>query len=401
MKTHRLYYTDAAQLSFDAIAIAHAGDPLRVVLDQTAFYPTSGGQPHDTGTLNDVRVLDVIDDDDGIVHVLETPLPLGPVHGEIDWFRRHDQMQQHTAQHLLSALAATRFGWETASVHFGADHSTIEFDTSAASEGELHDLEVMANAEVAAARPVTVSFEAPAEAIARGLRKAPTQHETVRVISIAGIDRSACGGTHVASTSAIGAIVVHGVERIRAHVRVAFLAGDRVVARMHVREALLASLAEVVSCAVEELPGIVEKRQADLKAQRDRVEQLEREVAVTRLQALVETSTVDPLGVRRVVYRSEGDSATLLRAMAQGVATLDRVLFVATMPLPPTVFFASGPGTGVDAGAMLKAALATVGGRGGGSPKAAQGTVVSLESLTEVVGLLVGPSQNEAPRQQT
>jgi alanyl-tRNA synthetase len=399
MKTHRLYYTDAALLSFDAVAIAHAGDALHVMLDQTAFYPTSGGQPHDTGRLNDVRVIDVIDDDDRVVHVLEAPLPLGAVHGEIDARRRHDQMQQHTAQHLLSALAATRFGWETASVHFGVDHSTIEFDTAAASETELHDLEVMANAEVAAARPVTVSFEELAEAIARGLRKAPARHDAIRVITIAGLDRSACGGTHVASTAAIGAIVVHGAERMRGHVRVGFLAGDRVTTRVHVHEDRLARLAELVSCGVDELPGLVEKRQAELTVLRDQVEQLEREVAVTRLRALVDASIADAQGVRRVVYRSESDSPTLLRTMAQGVATIDRVLFVATTSQPPAVFFASGPHTGVDAGSSLKAALAKVGGRGGGSPKAAQGTVASLESLHEVVALLVGSSQNEAPRQ--
>ncbi len=401
MKTDRLYYADAALLSFDAVAIAHVGDPLHVVLDQTAFYPTSGGQPHDTGRLNDVRVVDVIDDGDRIVHVLEAPLLLGPVHGEINSHRRHDQMQQHTAQHLLSALAVTRFGWETASVHFGVEHSSIEFDTAAASDAELHELEVMANAEVAAARPVTVSFEEPAEAIARGLRKAPARHETIRVITIAGLDRSACGGTHVASTAAIGAIVVHGVERIREHVRVGFLAGDRVTARVHAREDLLGRLAEVVSCAIDELPGIVTKRQAELKGQRDQVEQLEGEVAVARLRTLADGSAADAQGIRRMVYRSERDSPTLLRAMAQGVVTLDRTLLVATTSEPPTVFFASGPGTGVDAGAALKAALATVGGRGGGSPKAAQGTVASRESLSEVVRLLVGPSQNEAPKQQS
>lgn len=401
MKTHRLYYADATLLSFDAIAIAYAGDPLRVVLDQTAFYPTSGGQPHDTGVLNGVRVVDVVDDDDCIVHVLDTALPLGPVHGEIDSLRRHDQMQQHTAQHLLSALAATRFGWETASVHFGAEHSTVEFVIATASDAEMRSLEVMANAVVAAARPVTISFEEPAEALARGLRKAPERHDAIRVITIEGLDRSACGGTHVASTSAIGTIVVHGVERIRGHVRVGFLAGDRVVARVHAREALLASMAEVVSCAIEELPGIVEKRQAELKAQRERVEKLEQEVAVTRLHALVEAATADAKGVRRVVYRSENNSPTLLRTMAQGVATLDGVLFVATLSLPPTVFFASGPGTGIDAGAALKAALATVGGRGGGSPKAAQGTVASFQSLQEVVDHLVRQVRDEPQRQQT
>jgi alanyl-tRNA synthetase len=388
--TERLYYHDAAVCSFDAIIVAHGADAQRVILDRSAFYPTSGGQQHDTGTLNGVRVIDVVDDDDRVVHVLDAPLPLGPVHGEVDPLRRRDHMQQHTAQHLLSAIAADKYGWETISVHFGADHSSIEFDASAVSDAELYDLEVTANGAVSAAHPVTVSFEEPVEALARGLRKAPARSGAIRVVTIEGLDRSACGGTHVSSTAAIGAIMVHGVERVRGHVRVGFLAGDRVLRHLHVREALLAGIAEASSCAVEELPAIVAKRQVELKAQRERIEELEREVAAARLHALVAATAPDSDGIRRVVYRSESDSPTLLRTMAQDVATLDRVVLVATLVSPPTVFFASSPGTGIDAGALLKAALATVGGRGGGSPKAAQGTVSGPELLSGVVDRLIG-----------
>ncbi len=387
--TERLYYHDAALRSFDGVAVAHGADSRQVILDRTAFYPTSGGQPHDTGTLNGVRVIDVIDDDDRIVHVLDAPLPLGPVHGEIDAVRRHDQMQQHTAQHLLSALAASRFGWETTSVHFGTDHSTIEFDTAAASDTELHDLESLANAAVVAAHPVTAGFEAAAEAIVRGLRKPPARSGVIRVVTIENLDRSACGGTHLSSTAAIGVIVLQGAERIRGHVRTSFLAGDRVIARVHARETLLAKLAEVMSCATGELAGMVEKRQAEFKGQRERIEALEREVAVARLRALVATSTTDANGVRWVVHQGQDESPTLLRTMAQAVATLDRVLFVATLAMPPTVFFASGPGTGVDAGSILKETLATLGGRGGGSPRAGQGTVASSEALPGAVDLLI------------
>ena len=364
--TERLYYHDAAVCNFDGVIVEYGADARHVILDRSAFYPTSGGQPHDTGTLNGVRVVDVLDEDDRVVHVLEAPLPLGPVHGEVDRARRHDHMQQHTAQHLLSAIAATRFGWQTASVHFGADHSSIEFDTSGTSDAELRELEIAANAAVAAAHPVTISFEEPAEARARGLRKAPERPGAIRIITIESIDRSACGGTHVASTAAIGAVVVHGVERIRGHVRVGFLAGERVIRRLHTGEALLASIAETMSCAVDELPEIAAKRQVELRAQREHIERLEREVAISRLHALV----------------------------AQGVATLTEVVFVATISSPPTVFFASGPGTGIDAGKVLKAALAGAGGRGGGSPKAAQGTVTSPALLPGVVDQLVGRARN-------
>ena len=392
--TERLYYRDATLCSFNGVVVAHGPDARHVILDRSAFYPTSGGQPHDTGTLNGVSVIDVIDEDDRVVHVLEAPLPLGPVHGEVDPVRRHDQMQQHTAQHLLSALAAVRFGWETVSVHFGTDHSSIEFDAAAISEAELGELETMANAAVAAAHPVTISFEQPAEALALGLRKVPTRSGSIRIITIDGIDRSACGGTHVASTAAIGAIVVHGVERIRGHVRVGFLAGDRVIDRVHAREELLAGMAESVSCAVVELPALVVKRQGELKVQRERIDELEREVSLARVQALVAVTAADADGIRRVVHRSESDSPTLLRAMAQGAASRAQVLFVATISTPPTVFFAVGPGVGIDAGAVLRAVLAPVGGRGGGSPKAAQGTVADPECLQAVIGQLLGSARH-------
>ncbi len=387
--TERLYYHDAAVCSFDGAIVAHGVDVQHAILDRSAFYPTSGGQPHDTGTLNGVPVIDVIDEDDRVVHVLDAPLPLGPVHGEVDPVRRRDHMQQHTAQHLLSAIAASRFGWETISVHFGAGHSSIEFD-AAAGDAELHDLEVTANGAVSAARPVTVSFEESAGALARGLRKAPTRSGAIRIVTIEGLDRSACGGTHVSSTSAIGAIMVHGVERVRGHSRVGFLAGDRVLRHLHEREELLARTAEASSCAIDELPEIAAKRQTELRVQRERIETLEREVATARLHALVAATAPDSDGLRRVVYRSERDSPTLLRTMAQDVTTLDRVVFVATLSSPPTVFFATSPGTGIDAGALLKAALGTVGGRGGGSPKAAQGTVTRPELLSGVVDRLVG-----------
>jgi alanyl-tRNA synthetase len=359
-----------------------------VILDESAFYPTSGGQPHDIGTLNGVRVIDVVDEDERVVHLLEAPLSLGPVHGEIDAARRRDHMQQHTAQHLLSAIAADRFGWETASVHFGAAHSTIEFDTAGASDAALRELEAMANAAVAAAHPVTITFEDADAAITRGLRKPPARRGEIRVIAIEGIDRSACGGTHVHSTAAIGAIVVQGVERIRGHLRVGFLAGSRVLALVHEREALLSGLAEAVSCAVEELPSIVGKRQAELKGLRDQVDRLEREVASSRVQSLVAAAAADANGVRRVVYQSVSDTPALLRAMTQEASSIEQLFFVATVAAPPAVFVASGPGTGIDAGAALKAALAEVGGRGGGSPKAAQGTVPDLGALQRVLDQL-------------
>ena len=385
--TRRLYYTDATLLAFDAIAVEHAGDPRRVVLDQTAFYPTSGGQPHDLGSLGHAQVVDVIDDDDRIIHVLDSSLPLGPVHGSVDAVRRRDHMEQHTAQHLLSALAADRFGWETASVHFGSAHSTIEFAVAEAAEAQLVDLERWAANAVAEAREVRVGFEDAATA--QGLRKPPLRDGEIRVITIDGIDRSACGGTHVANTASLGPVRLIDLERVRGHVRVGFLAGNRAHAHARSRDALVHSLAQQLSCAVDELGELIPKRQAELLAARARIETLEGELARHRLASLAGAVSPDERGVRRVVYRSDGDPATLLRAMAQAAGAMERLLFIATDTPPPSVYVGTSADSGIDAGAALKAALVAVGGRGGGSARVAQGTAPDPSRLRDVIAAVI------------
>lgn len=370
--TERLYYRDADLLSFDAIVTGTDGDPLHVVLDRTAFYPTSGGQPHDTGMLGGVAVLDVIDHDDRIVHVLGSPLAAGPVHGEVDPARRRDHMQQHTAQHLLSAIAADRLGWETASVHFGAGRSTVEFDAASASDDQLAALEAETNAAVAAAMPVTVSFEDAVDATATGLRKPSDRAGVIRVIAIAGIDRSACGGTHVANTAAIGPVVLTGTERIRGRVRVGFLAGGRVLRTWHEQRDQLAALAATLSCSAGELAEIVAKRQAELKGLHSATEALEHEVAAARVAALVAGHAPGPDGVRWIVAEMHG-SRTLLRSMSQAAASIEKTVLI--LVDPPAVFMAAGPGSSIDAGSSLKEVLRPVGGRGGGNATVAQGNL--------------------------
>ncbi len=370
--TERLYYRDAGLLAFDAVVVAHAGDARHVLLDRTAFYPTSGGQPHDTGTLGAARVVDVVDQGDDIVHVTDTDVPLGAVHGEVDAGRRLDHMQQHTAQHLLSAIAADRFGWETASVHFGAGHSTIEFDTAAAPPERLAEFEHAANDAVGSAIPVTVSFEDAGAAAASGLRKPSERSGVIRIITIAGMDRSACGGTHVANTAAIGPVVLTGVERIRGRVRVGFLAGGRVIQSWHRTDEQLAALAASLTCSADELGEIVTKRQAELKELHGAAEVLEREVAASRVAALVAGQAPGPDGVRWIVAEMH-ESRTLLRSMAQAAASVGKTVLI--LVDAPAVFVAAGPESSFDAGSSLKEVLRSVGGRGGGNATLAQGNL--------------------------
>ncbi|MGD9523311.1 MAG: DHHA1 domain-containing protein [Gemmatimonadales bacterium] len=384
--TTRLYY-DSDALTFTAAVIAHDGDPTRVVLDQTAFYPTSGGQPHDTGTLGGVAVVDVIDDDERIVHVLAAPLDLGPVEGQVDADRRHDHTVQHTAQHLLSALAADRLGWETASVHFGADRSLIEFDTAAASDDELAALEGWAAAAVAEGLPVTVGYEDAA--MASGLRKPPAREGIIRVVTIEGLDRSACGGTHVTSTARLGSIWVRGSERIRGRIRVEYLAGQRVLAAARGAVARLERLAAAAGAAPAELEELIPRRLEALREAEVRLEALEHELATHEAARLVAAVPAQADGARWVVEARSSRSPAALRRLADAMRELPGAVFLATRTDPPTVLLAAHPDSGVVAGARLKEGLAAVGGRGGGSAVLAQGTVPESAALDRVVAALV------------
>ncbi|MGH7594019.1 MAG: alanyl-tRNA editing protein [Gemmatimonadales bacterium] len=389
--TERLYYRDAMLLAFDAVAVEHVGDAQHVVLDRTAFYPTSGGQPHDVGHLGAAHVVDVIDGVDRIVHVLDAPLMLGPIRGEIDAERRRDHMQQHTAQHLLSALAGDRFDWDTVSVHFGEMHSSIEFAVPEASGAQVGQLERWSNDVTGEAREVSVGFEDAVAAGRTGLRKPSGRTGEIRVITIADLDRSACGGTHVSRTSEIGSILLLGVEKIRGHVRIGFVAGGRVILHARSNARMLAAVARKMGCAVNEIETLIPARQQELKALRDQVAILEQEVAVARVARLVDATAPGPDGVRRILHRPTDASPAVLRSMAQAINSQGRVVFAAIAMSPPTIYFATSADSGVNAGAVLKQALAAVGGRGGGSARMAQGTAATIAAAEAVAIAVVQP----------
>src|ERR1019366_675775 len=210
--TERLYYTDARLVEFTARVVEVAGD--RVYLDRTAFYPTSGGQLFDVGTIGDARVVDVVDEKERIAHVLEKPARCAPndeVQARVDWPRRFDHMQQHTGQHLLSAVFDELFGHKTVSVHFGDESSTLDLDIASLSKDRALMAERRANEVVFENRAVRVTFEDAAGA--RGLRKEVDRTGELRIVEIDGLDRSACGGTHVSGTGEIGPVIVRRIEK--------------------------------------------------------------------------------------------------------------------------------------------------------------------------------------------
>lgn len=386
--TTRLYYSDSYLTEFDALVVERAEDGRRVYLERTAFYPTSGGQPHDTGMLGDAAVRDVIDEGERIAHVLDAPVNEGVVTGRIAWPRRFDHMQQHTGQHVLSAVLADLFGWATVSVHFGADVSTLDVDVPAVSPDQVARAERRANEIVFENRPVTVSYEDAEDA--SGLRKASTREGMLRIVSIADLDRSACGGTHVRATGEIGAILIGKIDKVRQSARLEFVCGLRSVGRARADHDALARLAQSLSAAPNEVTDLVARQSTRLKDAESRLRALETELASRIARERYDTVQADDAGVRRVVERRASGSLDELRPLALATASLPRAVFVGAVESPAALLVAASDDSGFDAGRAIKAVLADAGGRGGGSARLAQGTLPSREALDRAIASIGG-----------
>lgn len=381
--THRLYYTDSYLRDFEAAIIERSEDSRRIYLDQTAFYPTSGGQPFDVGLLGGIEVTDVIDEGGRIAHLLAAPLTGGRVRGQIDWARRFDHMQQHTGQHLLSSVLADFVGHSTIGVHFGRESSTLDLDIGALTLDQAAKAEARANEIVVQNRPVEVSFEDAGAAT--GLRKPAGRGGTLRLVTIHGIDRSACGGTHVRATGEVGPILIRKVERVRKGVRVEFLCGSRAIKRARADYGLLSSLAAAFTASADELPRLITSQREEIKEANATNRELQGKLDYYRARELYAAATPESTGIRRVTVREDGLSADTLRGLAQAFTSLPLAVFVGAVTSPPAVVLATSPDTGIDAANMLKSLLTSVGGRGGGSADLAQGIVPGRAQLQTVV----------------
>jgi alanyl-tRNA synthetase len=381
--TERLYYNDAYLRDFEASVLEQADEGRRVYLDRTAFYPTSGGQPFDTGHLQGVEVTDVVDEGHRIAHVLAAPLPPGPVTGQVDWGRRFDHMQQHTGQHLLSAVLADLFRYPTVGVHFGRDTSTLDIKAGAFTPDQVVRVEERSNDIVFENRPVDVSFESAETAV--GLRKPSERSGNIRIVTIRDLDRSACGGTHVRATGEIGPILIRKVERVRKAIRLDFLCGRRAVQQARADFGLLSRLAGELSSTAADLPRLVDAQRQELKDATAARRETQAMLDLYRAREMYAAAAADATGLRRVVLRDGAETLEALRGLAEAFASMPRGIFVGVVAHPPAVVFAASPDSGVDAGGVLKGLLATVGGRGGGSATVAQGIVPGQAQLDAII----------------
>jgi alanyl-tRNA synthetase len=406
--TERLYYLDCSLHEFDAyvtaVVMARVGEkgPERraAVLDRTAFYPTSGGQVHDTGWLQalphqgapgsapGIRVAEVAEDAAGtIFHFLEgggeAGLSIGThVRGLIDMGRRRDHMQQHTGQHVLSAAFVRLFQMPTVGFHMGAESCTLDLATPSLAPEQLRDAVQLANEIIAEDRPVGIHFASRDEALARGIRKLPEDvgEGALRLIDIRDFDLTACGGTHVARTSQIGGILARGTERVRGQVRVEFVCGQRALAAAQRDFAALSATAGELSCHIWEAPQQVTKLLQQAKAAHKEAERLQAELAGHEAKHLL--AQAEPLpGGARLVMRSYADrDANFLRLLARRlIAEKDVAALLGCTAPAPALLFARSEGLRADMGALLKTVAAEAGGRGGGNAQMAQGGLPRAE----------------------
>jgi alanyl-tRNA synthetase len=399
--TDRLYYTDPYVREFTAQIVDRSAKADVVYLDRTAFYPTSGGQPFDLGALGGVAIADVAEEDDGrIAHRLASPLPAGDsVAGSIDWGRRFDHMQQHTGQHLLSAVFEELFSLRTVSFHLGAESATVDLEGGAVDAARVVTVERRANEVVFENRPVTIQFEEAREA--RGLRKPSEREGTIRIITIESLDRSACGGTHVRATGEIGAICIRKLEKIRQSVRVEFVCGGRAVRRARADYDSLSKVAQLFSASLDDAAGMAAAALEAARAGEKALRKAEIELAGHRGKELYATTAPAEDGMRRVAQRAARGNLEDLRALAQSFTAQPKAVFLAVLEEPPSVLLAASEDAGVDAGKLVKAAVTAAGGRGGGNARVAQGSapdVLALQSALAHIYSGIGMPSTPAVR---
>ena len=392
----RIYYDEPATLEFTAevtaireLARVDGKQVWQIALDRTAFYPTSGGQPHDTGALIatarsgaslEVPITGVEEDDSGEVwHTTAKPLQEGTVvRALISEYRRRDHMQQHTGQHLLSAILDRDFGARSISFHLGELESTIDLEGASFTDQQLQSAEAAVNAVVAQALPLSVRYVTSEDAVAMKeqglLRKLPPRPGNIRLIEIPGIDLNACGGTHVATTAEIGPVLLRGLENVRGNQRLSFVCGMRALRAAHEDFQQVQSIARALTTSVDSISSSLDRMKNEQRSQAKALSALLEDLAGYEAAYLAATSAptvIHTLPAGRDAAYAKLLASTLIRTTAVATA-----LIATDTPGQATLVLTAKPGI-IDCGTLLRKALAEHHGRGGGTPEMAQGAVAT------------------------
>jgi alanyl-tRNA synthetase len=378
MSTHRLYYDDSYLQSFDARVLSCLpAEPFatesgvipswEVVLDKSAFYPTSGGQPHDLGCLGDAKVLDVRDDGEDVLHIVDREVTTGRVQGSIQWARRFDHMQQHTGQHLLSAMFQERFGRPTVSFHLGSEICTIDLRGPEPNTSILEGAQRAANFVIFEDRPVNVRYGTADQLLAIGVRKEVEREGILRAIEIESADLQPCGGTHVRSTGQIGMILLRRCTKIRQDWRVEFACGGR-AERFAIGDFQgLRSISDRLSCAPEDILAAVEKLSAERDASFKSLREMSQQLALARSEWLVSATPADADGMRVIAQNLKGSQSELLLPLATEIAKTEKTVALLIAEETGQIVFAQHPSAAKDMQALLKMVSAAFPAKGGGT----------------------------------
>jgi len=388
MTTVRLYGDDPYLLEFEASVTArreHQGRPA-VVLDRTAFYAESGGQPWDTGALSGVPVVAVIEDAGEVLHVLGAPLAADRVVGLVNAARRHDHRQQHHGQHLLSRAFVEVAQAQTVSFHLGADITTIDLNLEVTAD-QIGAAEARANEVIWSARPVNVRTLSRQEAVAAGVTVPPEAGDAVRLVEAQGFDLQACGGTHPRNTSEVGLVFVSGKEKYKGGTRIRFLCGQRAIAAAHQDRMVLDRLAALFSAPVLDLPEAAGRTLAQVAELTRRARDLHERAMATEARRLFAEAATRPAssadGPRVIVLVQDQWPPADLRILAQALVSLGPcVALLGSRADKAYVTLAQSDGLGHDLAAMLQDALGQLGGKGGGRGNLVQGAGDRMEGLS-------------------
>ncbi len=397
MATRRLYYDDSFQDNFSAQVLSceplteaeesGAGPQWAVVLDQTLLYPTSGGQPNDLGKLSEANVLDVHDGDERIVHVVDRPVPPGRVDGCIHWPRRFDHMQQHTGQHLLSAVFQERFGLVTVSFHLGEEVSTIDLRGPQPSAQILEGAARAANAIIFEDRDITVHYGTAEQFAQQGVRKQVDREGLLRAIEIAGIDLQPCGGTHLRRTGQLGMILIRGGSKIRQDWRVEFLCGGRAETAARSDAETIAQLGAKLKCAPADVPAAVDRVQREKEAASRRVRALLPKVAETDAAALFAANPAPSSGKRVISQITEGVEPEYLQLLTTALICADNVVALVADQSTGSLVLAQNSAVGRDIHAILRKVFEQFAGKGGGSRDFVRGALVDPLNVPAAIDL--------------
>jgi len=396
--TRRLYYDDAFEKEFTArvmhcevlppdVNAGITGSIWGLILDRTAFYPTSGGQPNDLGKIGDANVLDVRDEGDEILHLVDRKPSDPDVNCCINWPRRLDHMQQHTGQHLLSAMFQERFGLPTVSFHLGAELSTIDLRGPEPAKEILEGAERAANQVIFEDRPVNVRYGTADQLSELGARKEVEREGILRAIEIEAADLQPCGGTHVKRTGQIGVVLVRRCTKVRQDWRVEFVCGGRAERMARHDFQLVREAAEKLGCAPEDIVAasmrVLAERDANFKTLRGLQERLSEAEAALALQSI----TPDAGGLRIVARVFEGVPADYLGFFATAFAKSEKAIALLAAAEGGHLLFAQHSSAGKDMNALLKEVLEKVGGKGGGTRDFARGRLEDAGRVERALSL--------------